>query len=133
MCVNVMPGLYSVYQLDLFGPCAYFGKQLQKELFSNKTHWILATFQTASCIVWFRIEKGVRLIVQAFIGVNRSWICLSVMILTDCVCLCLSHINRKTQYENPVLEARRQKQLDAQQSPEGGRYIRGAAHFSLIV
>ncbi|XP_050973703.1 membrane-associated guanylate kinase, WW and PDZ domain-containing protein 1 isoform X3 [Labeo rohita] len=36
----------------------------------------------------------------------------------------VDHINRKTQYENPVLEARRQKQLDAQQSPEGGRYIR---------
>uniref|UniRef100_A0A673HBF7 Membrane-associated guanylate kinase, WW and PDZ domain-containing protein 1 n=1 Tax=Sinocyclocheilus rhinocerous TaxID=307959 RepID=A0A673HBF7_9TELE len=36
----------------------------------------------------------------------------------------VDHINRKTQYENPVLEARRQKQLDAQQSPEEGRYIR---------
>ncbi|KTF73374.1 hypothetical protein cypCar_00045442, partial [Cyprinus carpio] len=36
----------------------------------------------------------------------------------------VDHINRKTQYENPVLEARRQKQLDAQQSPEDGRYIR---------
>uniref|UniRef100_A0A8C1KBZ7 Membrane-associated guanylate kinase, WW and PDZ domain-containing protein 1 n=1 Tax=Cyprinus carpio TaxID=7962 RepID=A0A8C1KBZ7_CYPCA len=32
----------------------------------------------------------------------------------------VDHINRKTQYENPVLEARRQKQLDAQQSPEDG-------------
>uniref|UniRef100_A0A671RTR4 Membrane associated guanylate kinase, WW and PDZ domain containing 1a n=1 Tax=Sinocyclocheilus anshuiensis TaxID=1608454 RepID=A0A671RTR4_9TELE len=28
----------------------------------------------------------------------------------------VDHINRKTQYENPVLEARRQKQLDTQQS-----------------
>ncbi|XP_051949853.1 membrane-associated guanylate kinase, WW and PDZ domain-containing protein 1-like isoform X1 [Xyrauchen texanus] len=36
----------------------------------------------------------------------------------------VDHINRKTQYENPVLEARRKKQLDTQQSPEGGRYIR---------
>ncbi|XP_067251682.1 membrane-associated guanylate kinase, WW and PDZ domain-containing protein 1 isoform X4 [Chanodichthys erythropterus] len=36
----------------------------------------------------------------------------------------VDHINRKTQYENPLLEARRKKQLDAQQSPEGGRYIR---------
>ncbi|XP_052461191.1 membrane-associated guanylate kinase, WW and PDZ domain-containing protein 1 isoform X4 [Carassius gibelio] len=36
----------------------------------------------------------------------------------------VDHINRKTQYENPVLETRRQKQLDAQQSPEDGRYIR---------
>ncbi|XP_052418835.1 membrane-associated guanylate kinase, WW and PDZ domain-containing protein 1 isoform X2 [Carassius gibelio] len=36
----------------------------------------------------------------------------------------VDHVNRKTQYENPVLEARRQKQLDAQQSPEDGRYIR---------
>uniref|UniRef100_A0A672S9K0 Membrane associated guanylate kinase, WW and PDZ domain containing 1 n=1 Tax=Sinocyclocheilus grahami TaxID=75366 RepID=A0A672S9K0_SINGR len=36
----------------------------------------------------------------------------------------VDHINRKTQYENPVLEARRQKQLDTQQSPEDGRYIR---------
>ncbi|KAG1949118.1 membrane-associated guanylate kinase, WW and PDZ domain-containing protein [Pimephales promelas] len=36
----------------------------------------------------------------------------------------VDHIHRKTQYENPLLEARRQKQLDAQQSPEGGRYIR---------
>ncbi|XP_051525786.1 membrane-associated guanylate kinase, WW and PDZ domain-containing protein 1-like [Myxocyprinus asiaticus] len=36
----------------------------------------------------------------------------------------VDHINRKTQYENPVLEARHKKQLDTQQSPEGGRYIR---------
>ncbi|XP_067268968.1 membrane-associated guanylate kinase, WW and PDZ domain-containing protein 1 isoform X2 [Pseudorasbora parva] len=36
----------------------------------------------------------------------------------------VDHINRKTQYENPVLEARRKQQLDTQQSPEGGRYIR---------
>ncbi|XP_059358944.1 membrane-associated guanylate kinase, WW and PDZ domain-containing protein 1 isoform X5 [Carassius carassius] len=36
----------------------------------------------------------------------------------------VDHVNRKTQYENPVLEARRQKQLDVQQSPEDGRYIR---------
>ncbi|XP_073767476.1 membrane-associated guanylate kinase, WW and PDZ domain-containing protein 1 isoform X5 [Danio rerio] len=36
----------------------------------------------------------------------------------------VDHINRKTQYENPVLEARRKKQLDSQRSPEGGRYIR---------
>uniref|UniRef100_A0A8C1KBK9 Membrane-associated guanylate kinase, WW and PDZ domain-containing protein 1 n=1 Tax=Cyprinus carpio TaxID=7962 RepID=A0A8C1KBK9_CYPCA len=35
----------------------------------------------------------------------------------------VDHINRKTQYENPVLEARRQKQLDAQQSPEDGQWI----------
>lgn len=47
-----------------------------------------------------------------------------------------SHINRKTQYENPVLEARRQKILEQQQPPqppEGERYIRGSfpAHFFL--
>uniref|UniRef100_A0A8B9LGR6 Membrane-associated guanylate kinase, WW and PDZ domain-containing protein 1-like n=1 Tax=Astyanax mexicanus TaxID=7994 RepID=A0A8B9LGR6_ASTMX len=34
------------------------------------------------------------------------------------------HINRKTQYENPVLEARRKKQVDIQQPPEGERYVR---------
>uniref|UniRef100_A0A671NIZ1 Membrane-associated guanylate kinase, WW and PDZ domain-containing protein 1 n=1 Tax=Sinocyclocheilus anshuiensis TaxID=1608454 RepID=A0A671NIZ1_9TELE len=37
----------------------------------------------------------------------------------------VDHINRKTQYENPVLEARRQKQLDVQQSPEEGQWIEG--------
>uniref|UniRef100_A0AAY4D8U7 Membrane-associated guanylate kinase, WW and PDZ domain-containing protein 1 n=1 Tax=Denticeps clupeoides TaxID=299321 RepID=A0AAY4D8U7_9TELE len=31
----------------------------------------------------------------------------------------VDHINRKTQYENPVLEARRKKQLQSQQPPEG--------------
>lgn len=46
-----------------------------------------------------------------------------------------SHINRKTQYENPVLEAKRRRQLEqqqpqqpqpqSQQPPEGERYIRG--------
>uniref|UniRef100_A0A673LIA2 Membrane associated guanylate kinase, WW and PDZ domain containing 1a n=1 Tax=Sinocyclocheilus rhinocerous TaxID=307959 RepID=A0A673LIA2_9TELE len=35
----------------------------------------------------------------------------------------VDHINRKTQYENPVLEARRQKQLDTQQPPEDGQWI----------
>ncbi|XP_015202607.2 membrane-associated guanylate kinase, WW and PDZ domain-containing protein 1b isoform X1 [Lepisosteus oculatus] len=33
----------------------------------------------------------------------------------------VDHINRKTQYENPILEAKRKKQ---QQPPEGERYIR---------
>lgn len=42
-----------------------------------------------------------------------------------------SHINRKTQYENPVVEARRRKILEQQQQqqpqpPEGERYIRGS-------
>lgn len=46
-----------------------------------------------------------------------------------------SHINRKTQYENPLLEAKRRRQLDqqpqqpqpqSQQPPEGERYIRGS-------
>ncbi|XP_065817714.1 membrane-associated guanylate kinase, WW and PDZ domain-containing protein 1 isoform X11 [Labrus bergylta] len=38
----------------------------------------------------------------------------------------VDHINRKTQYENPVLEARRRKILEQQQPqpPEGERYIR---------
>ncbi|XP_035994739.1 membrane-associated guanylate kinase, WW and PDZ domain-containing protein 1 isoform X9 [Fundulus heteroclitus] len=39
----------------------------------------------------------------------------------------VDHINRKTQYENPVVEARRQKILEQQQPPqppEGERYIR---------
>ncbi|XP_056131508.1 LOW QUALITY PROTEIN: membrane-associated guanylate kinase, WW and PDZ domain-containing protein 1-like [Lampris incognitus] len=38
----------------------------------------------------------------------------------------VDHINRKTQYENPVVEARRRKQLEQQQPqpPEGERYIR---------
>lgn len=43
--------------------------------------------------------------------------------------VCLSHINRKTQYENPVVEARRQKLLEQHQQPqppEGERYIRGS-------
>ena len=44
--------------------------------------------------------------------------------------VCLSHINRKTQYENPVVEARRRKILEQQQQqpqpPEGERYIRGS-------
>lgn len=31
-----------------------------------------------------------------------------------------SHINRKTQYENPVLEAKRKKQLEQQQQPPEG-------------
>ena len=42
-----------------------------------------------------------------------------------------SHINRKTQYENPVLEVKRRRQLEqqqplSQQPPEGERYIRGS-------
>ncbi|XP_074500079.1 membrane-associated guanylate kinase, WW and PDZ domain-containing protein 1-like isoform X16 [Sebastes fasciatus] len=38
----------------------------------------------------------------------------------------VDHINRKTQYENPVVEARRRKILEQQQPqpPEGERYIR---------
>ncbi|XP_064155421.1 membrane-associated guanylate kinase, WW and PDZ domain-containing protein 1-like isoform X2 [Anguilla rostrata] len=36
----------------------------------------------------------------------------------------VDHINRKTQYENPVVEAKRKKQLEPQQPPEGERYIR---------
>uniref|UniRef100_A0A8C7Z534 Membrane-associated guanylate kinase, WW and PDZ domain-containing protein 1 n=1 Tax=Oryzias sinensis TaxID=183150 RepID=A0A8C7Z534_9TELE len=39
----------------------------------------------------------------------------------------VDHINRKTQYENPVVEARRQKLLEQHQQPqppEGERYIR---------
>uniref|UniRef100_A0A4W6EQ28 Membrane-associated guanylate kinase, WW and PDZ domain-containing protein 1 n=1 Tax=Lates calcarifer TaxID=8187 RepID=A0A4W6EQ28_LATCA len=39
----------------------------------------------------------------------------------------VDHINRKTQYENPVMEARRRKILEQQQQPqppEGERYIR---------
>ncbi|XP_071349083.1 membrane-associated guanylate kinase, WW and PDZ domain-containing protein 1b isoform X3 [Trachinotus anak] len=43
----------------------------------------------------------------------------------------VDHINRKTQYENPVLEAKRRRQLEqqqpqpqSQQPPEGERYIR---------
>ncbi|KAJ8369727.1 hypothetical protein SKAU_G00097550 [Synaphobranchus kaupii] len=36
----------------------------------------------------------------------------------------VDHINRKTQYENPILEAKRKKQLEPQQPPEGERYIR---------
>uniref|UniRef100_A0A4W6ER67 Membrane associated guanylate kinase, WW and PDZ domain containing 1 n=1 Tax=Lates calcarifer TaxID=8187 RepID=A0A4W6ER67_LATCA len=32
--------------------------------------------------------------------------------------VCLSHINRKTQYENPVMEARRRKILEQQQQPQ---------------
>uniref|UniRef100_A0A3Q2QBK7 Membrane associated guanylate kinase, WW and PDZ domain containing 1b n=1 Tax=Fundulus heteroclitus TaxID=8078 RepID=A0A3Q2QBK7_FUNHE len=49
------------------------------------------------------------------------------------------HINRKTQYENPVLEAKRRRQLEqppaqqpqpqSQQPPEGERYIRGGKPF----
>lgn len=50
--------------------------------------------------------------------------------LSLCLCLPFSHINRKTQYENPVLEARRKKQVDIQQPPEGERYVRGSFHFS---
>uniref|UniRef100_A0A669B4H8 Membrane-associated guanylate kinase, WW and PDZ domain-containing protein 1 n=1 Tax=Oreochromis niloticus TaxID=8128 RepID=A0A669B4H8_ORENI len=41
----------------------------------------------------------------------------------------VDHINRKTQYENPVVEARRRKILEQQQQPqppEGERYIRGS-------
>ena len=45
-----------------------------------------------------------------------------------------SHINRKTQYENPVLEAKRRRQLEqnqpqpqSQQPPEGERYIQGSS------
>uniref|UniRef100_A0A8C6VMZ5 Membrane associated guanylate kinase, WW and PDZ domain containing 1 n=1 Tax=Naja naja TaxID=35670 RepID=A0A8C6VMZ5_NAJNA len=34
-----------------------------------------------------------------------------------CFLLCFSHINRKTQYENPVLEAKRKKQLEQQPPP----------------
>ncbi|XP_052424767.1 membrane-associated guanylate kinase, WW and PDZ domain-containing protein 1 isoform X14 [Carassius gibelio] len=36
----------------------------------------------------------------------------------------VDHINRKTQYENPILEAKRKKQLEQSQPAEGERYIR---------
>uniref|UniRef100_A0A8D2QAZ9 Membrane associated guanylate kinase, WW and PDZ domain containing 1 n=1 Tax=Zonotrichia albicollis TaxID=44394 RepID=A0A8D2QAZ9_ZONAL len=36
-----------------------------------------------------------------------------------------SHINRKTQYENPVLEAKRKKQLEQQQQPPEGWHLEG--------
>ncbi|CAB1336094.1 unnamed protein product [Coregonus sp. 'balchen'] len=36
----------------------------------------------------------------------------------------VDHINRKTQYENPIVEAKRRKQLEQPQPPEGERYIR---------
>lgn len=72
--------------------------------------------------------------------------CWSLPPLTSCsVFLCSfhplrppsqSHINRKTQYENPVLEAKKRRQLEqqqpqqpqpqSQQPPEGERYIRGS-------
>ncbi|XP_059385361.1 membrane-associated guanylate kinase, WW and PDZ domain-containing protein 1-like isoform X7 [Carassius carassius] len=35
----------------------------------------------------------------------------------------VDHINRKTQYENPILEAKRKKQLELSQPAEGERYI----------
>ncbi|XP_058647326.1 membrane-associated guanylate kinase, WW and PDZ domain-containing protein 1b isoform X4 [Onychostoma macrolepis] len=35
----------------------------------------------------------------------------------------VDHINRKTQYENPILEAKRKKQLEQSQPAEGERYI----------
>ncbi|CAB1329349.1 unnamed protein product, partial [Coregonus sp. 'balchen'] len=38
----------------------------------------------------------------------------------------VDHINRKTQYENPIVEARRRMQLEP---PEGERYIRGGKPF----
>ncbi|XP_027023307.1 membrane-associated guanylate kinase, WW and PDZ domain-containing protein 1 isoform X5 [Tachysurus fulvidraco] len=36
----------------------------------------------------------------------------------------VDHINRRTQYEDPMLEARLKKQVDIQQPPEGERYVR---------
>ncbi|XP_064812675.1 membrane-associated guanylate kinase, WW and PDZ domain-containing protein 1-like isoform X6 [Oncorhynchus masou masou] len=36
----------------------------------------------------------------------------------------VDHINRKTQYENPIVEAKRRMQLEQPQPPEGERYIR---------
>nr|XP_043894785.1 membrane-associated guanylate kinase, WW and PDZ domain-containing protein 1-like isoform X13 [Solea senegalensis] len=50
----------------------------------------------------------------------------------------VDHINRKTQYENPVVEARRRKILEQQQPPqpqppEGERYIRAeGGHYKWI-
>uniref|UniRef100_A0A671LX08 Membrane-associated guanylate kinase, WW and PDZ domain-containing protein 1 n=1 Tax=Sinocyclocheilus anshuiensis TaxID=1608454 RepID=A0A671LX08_9TELE len=35
----------------------------------------------------------------------------------------VDHVNRKTQYENPILEAKRKKQLEQSQPAEGERYI----------
>uniref|UniRef100_A0A8C8JC19 Membrane-associated guanylate kinase, WW and PDZ domain-containing protein 1 n=1 Tax=Oncorhynchus tshawytscha TaxID=74940 RepID=A0A8C8JC19_ONCTS len=35
----------------------------------------------------------------------------------------VDHINRKTQYENPIQEAKRRKQLEQQQPPEGGKHF----------
>ncbi|KTG42105.1 hypothetical protein cypCar_00027011, partial [Cyprinus carpio] len=41
----------------------------------------------------------------------------------------VDHINRKTQYENPILEAKRKKQLEQSQPAEGERYIQGGKPF----
>uniref|UniRef100_A0A673MNJ2 Membrane-associated guanylate kinase, WW and PDZ domain-containing protein 1 n=1 Tax=Sinocyclocheilus rhinocerous TaxID=307959 RepID=A0A673MNJ2_9TELE len=38
----------------------------------------------------------------------------------------VDHINRKTQYENPILEAKRKKQLEQSQPAEGEQYIQGS-------
>uniref|UniRef100_A0A673KKI6 Membrane-associated guanylate kinase, WW and PDZ domain-containing protein 1 n=1 Tax=Sinocyclocheilus rhinocerous TaxID=307959 RepID=A0A673KKI6_9TELE len=38
----------------------------------------------------------------------------------------VDHVNRKTQYENPILEAKRKKQLEQSQPAEGERYIQGS-------
>lgn len=66
-----------------------------------------------------------------FFFVARSSTCIQSRLLPPFQ----SHINRKTQYENPVLEAKRRRQLEqqpqqpqpqSQQPPEGERYIRGS-------
>uniref|UniRef100_A0A667Y506 Membrane associated guanylate kinase, WW and PDZ domain containing 1b n=1 Tax=Myripristis murdjan TaxID=586833 RepID=A0A667Y506_9TELE len=41
-------------------------------------------------------------------------VCVCMFLFSVCVLVCL-HINRKTQYENPVLEAKRRRQLEQQQ------------------
>uniref|UniRef100_A0A667YCF1 Membrane associated guanylate kinase, WW and PDZ domain containing 1b n=1 Tax=Myripristis murdjan TaxID=586833 RepID=A0A667YCF1_9TELE len=47
-----------------------------------------------------------------------------------CVCVCMFlHINRKTQYENPVLEAKRRRQLE-QQQPQQPQPQRGKPFFT---
>uniref|UniRef100_A0A8C7D8Y2 Membrane associated guanylate kinase, WW and PDZ domain containing 1 n=1 Tax=Oncorhynchus kisutch TaxID=8019 RepID=A0A8C7D8Y2_ONCKI len=49
-----------------------------------------------------------------------------ILSLSSLSLIIISHINRKTQYENPIVEAKRRMQLEQQQPqpPEGERYIR---------
>ncbi len=104
----------SVTELQKLPVCVNVGPGLVS-LFETRDH---GTFQIASGTVWFSVDQ------------NQQRLDPSEDADADRLCLCVSvTLTARRSMRTRFWRLRRQKQLDAQQSPEDGRYIRGADHF----